>query len=175
VTLLAHLVGASQRVSAASARTTKVRELADFLKALPPEEIETAVHYLSGDLPQGRIGIGHSALQAIASKTPAGTETLTIAEVDHRLSMIGRLRGTGSAARRADALRDLSARTTPAEAAFLLRLLTGELRQGLLKRLPTSAKRSRSFAATSPSNGKWTALAYRYIRRARTSASIPAG
>jgi DNA ligase 1 len=132
VTLLAHLVGASQRVSAASARTTKVRELADFLKALPPEEIETAVHYLSGDLPQGRIGIGHSALQAIASKTPAGTETLTIAEVDHRLSLIAGMRGTGSAARRADALRDLSARTTPAEAAFLLRLLTGELRQGAL-------------------------------------------
>jgi DNA ligase-1 len=119
-------------VSAASARTTKVRELADFLKALPPEEIETAVHYLSGDLPQGRIGIGYSALQAIPSQAPAAAETLTIAEVDHRLSLIAGMRGTGSAARRADALRDLSARTTPAEAAFLLRLLTGELRQGAL-------------------------------------------
>jgi DNA ligase 1 len=132
MTLLAHLVGASQRVSAASARTTKVRELADFLKALPPEEIETAVHYLSGDLPQGRIGIGYSALQAIPSKAPAAAETLTIAEVDHSLSLIAGMRGTGSAARRADALRDLSARTTPAEAAFLLRLLMGELRQGAL-------------------------------------------
>jgi DNA ligase-1 len=132
VTLLAHLVGASRRVSAASARNTKVRELADCLKALPPEEIETAVHYLSGDLPQGRIGIGYSALQAISSKAPAAAETLTIAEVDHSLSLIAAMRGTGSAARRADALRDLSARTTPAEAAFLLRLLTGELRQGAL-------------------------------------------
>ena len=72
MTLLAHLVGASQRVSAASARTAKVRELADFLKALPPDEIETAVHYLSGDIPQGRIGIGYSALRALSSRTPAG-------------------------------------------------------------------------------------------------------
>ncbi|MGB6306390.1 MAG: hypothetical protein WBF89_01265, partial [Steroidobacteraceae bacterium] len=68
VTLLAHLVGASQRVSAASARTIKVRELAAFLTTLSPDEIETAVHYLSGDLPQGRIGIGYSALRAIASQ-----------------------------------------------------------------------------------------------------------
>jgi DNA ligase-1 len=132
VTLFAHLVGASQRVSATSARTLKVQELAAFLKALPPEEIETAVHYLSGDIPQGRIGIGYSALRAIVSKAPAGAQTLTIAEVDHGLSTIARLRGTGSAARRAEALRDLSARSTPGEAAFLLRLLTGELRQGAL-------------------------------------------
>ena len=139
MTLLDHLVGASRRVSAASARTTKVRELADFLKTLPSGEIETAVHYLSGDIPQGRIGIGHSALQFVAAKTPAGAQTLTIAEVDHGLSMIARMRGTGSAARRAQALRDLSARTTPDEAAFLLRLLTGELRQGALAGLMVDA------------------------------------
>ncbi len=75
-----------------------MRELADFLKTLPSEEIETAVHYLSGDIPQGRIGIGHSALQFVAAKTPAGAQTLTIAEVDHGLSMLARMRGTGSAA-----------------------------------------------------------------------------
>jgi DNA ligase 1 len=132
VTLLAHLVGASQRVGAASARTAKVRELADFLKALPPDEIETAVHYLSGDLPQGRIGIGYSALRALSSKTPEGAETLSIAEVDRGLSVIARTRGAGSVARRAEVLQDLCARATPSELTFLVRLLTGELRQGAL-------------------------------------------
>ncbi len=132
VTLLAHLVGASQRVSAASARTIKVRELAAFLTTLSPDEIETAVHYLSGDLPQGRIGIGYSALRAIASQAPAEAPTLTIAEIDRSLSGVARLRGPGSATRRAAALRELSARSTSAEAAFLLRLLSGELRQGAL-------------------------------------------
>ena len=132
MTLLAHLVGASSRVSAASARTAKVRELADFLKTLPPDEIDTAVHYLSGDIPQGRIGIGYSALRALTSKTPAGAETLSIAEVDHGLSMIDAARGAGSAARRSEILQDLCARATPSELTFLVRLLTGELRQGAL-------------------------------------------
>jgi hypothetical protein len=39
VILLADLVGTSQRVGATSARLRKVRELAVFLRALPPEEI----------------------------------------------------------------------------------------------------------------------------------------
>jgi DNA ligase-1 len=132
VTLLANLVGASQRVGASSARLTKVRELAAFLRALPPEEIETAVHYLSGETPQGRIGIGYSTLQAAASDTPATKATLSIAEVDHCLSMIAAMRGTGITARRAQALRDLFARATAAEHSFLLRLMVGELRQGAL-------------------------------------------
>jgi hypothetical protein len=38
----------------------KVRELAALLRALQPDEIETGVHYLSGELPQGRIGIGYA-------------------------------------------------------------------------------------------------------------------
>jgi len=139
VTLLAHLVGASQRVSAASARTAKVRELADFLKALPPDEIETAVHYLSGDIPQGRIGIGYSALRALSSKTPEGAETLSIAEIDRALSMIDEARGAGSAARRSELLQALCSRATPSELTFLVRLLTGELRQGALAGVMTDA------------------------------------
>src|ERR1700678_3178225 len=58
MTLFARLVDASQRVGASAARLTKVRELAALLRTLPPEEIETAVLYLSGDTRQGRIGIG---------------------------------------------------------------------------------------------------------------------
>jgi len=43
-----------------------VRELASFLRPLPTAEIEIAVHYLAGELPQGRIGIGSSQLRAAA-------------------------------------------------------------------------------------------------------------
>jgi DNA ligase-1 len=132
MTLLAHLVGTSQRVSTASARRTKVRELAAFLKALPPDEIETAVHYLSGEMTQGRIGISYKALQAAAATGAANEELLSIAEVDRSLAAIDAIRGTGSAARRTEALRALFARATPAEQEFLLRLVVGELRQGAL-------------------------------------------
>jgi DNA ligase-1 len=132
VTLLADLVATSQRVGAASARLRKVQELAAYLRALPPEEIETAVHYLSGETSQGRIGIGYSTLQSAASKAAAGAGTLSIAEVDHCLAAVAGIRGAGSAAHRAAALRELFSRATAAEQAFLLRLLVGELRQGAL-------------------------------------------
>jgi DNA ligase-1 len=132
MTLLARLVGTSQRVGTASARRTKVREIAAFLKALPPDEIETAVHYLSGEVTQGRIGITYKALRAAAAAGAANEELLSIAEVDRSLAAIDAIRGTGSAARRAAALHALFARATPAEQEFLLRLIVGELRQGAL-------------------------------------------
>jgi DNA ligase-1 len=132
MTLLAHLVGTSQRVGTASARRTKVREIASFLKALLPDEIETAVHYLSGEVTQGRIGISYKALQAAAATEAANEALLSIAEVDRSLAAIDAIRGTGSGARRAQALRVLFSRATPAEQEFLLRLVVGELRQGAL-------------------------------------------
>src|SRR6185312_14516136 len=76
MTLLANLVGTSQRVGAASARRAKVRELASFLEDLPPDDIETAVHYLSGEMTQGRIGIAYKALQAAAAIEAATEESL---------------------------------------------------------------------------------------------------
>src|SRR5450432_2752089 len=85
MTLLASLVGTSQRVGAASARRTKVREISDFLKALPAEEIETAVHYLSGEISQGRIGISYKALKAAAAAPPESEDRLSIGEADRSL------------------------------------------------------------------------------------------
>jgi DNA ligase-1 len=132
MTLFADLVGTSQRVGAASARRTKVRELASFLAALQPDEIDIAVHYLSGEIAQGRIGIAYKALQAAAATEMANEALLSIAEVDRSLATIADIRGAGSAARRAQALRALFSRATPAEQKFLLRLVVGELRQGAL-------------------------------------------
>ena len=131
MTLLADLVSASQRVGATSARLTKVRELSSFLSCLPADEIEITVHYLAGEIPQGRIGIGNRALQAALSK-PADSATLSIGEVDRCLTAIAGIRGGGSGTRRSAALKDVFLRATAAEQQFLLRLLVGELRQGAL-------------------------------------------
>jgi DNA ligase-1 len=132
MTRLARLVDASQRVGAASARRTKVRELASFLEALDPDEIEAAVHYLSGEITQGRIGIAYQALRAAAANDAAPEELLSIMDVDRSLAAIADIRGPGSAARRTAALRELLSRATAAEREFLLRLIVGELRQGAL-------------------------------------------
>jgi DNA ligase 1 len=132
VTLLAELGGASQRVGATAARKVKVRELSSLLRSLAPEEIDIGVHYLSGEIPQGKIGVGYSAVREAASTAAADVETLSIAEVDRGLTELAAIRGGGSAARRAQVLKELFSRSTVAEQQFLLRLLIGELRQGAL-------------------------------------------
>ncbi len=132
MTLLAALVSTSQRVGATSARLAKVRELADALRALEPGEIEVAVQYLSGETPQGRFGLSYATLHAASDVPDAHDSTLTILETDRRLGELAVLRGSGSAARRATALRELYALATGSEREFLMRLLVGELRQGAL-------------------------------------------
>lgn len=132
MTLLARLVDASQRVSATSARLEKVRELAQCLGALEPDEIGIGVQYLSGELPQGRVGIGYAALQAASAGVAADRAMLSITEVDRLLGEIASISGSGATARRAAALQELLSHATAVERAFLIRLLLGELRQGAL-------------------------------------------
>lgn len=134
MSLFADLVAVSERVGATRARLAKVRELAACLRAVEPSEIDTAVHYLSGEIPRGRFGIGYAALRKATERSGvAGSATLTIVDVDRSLTDIAALRGSGSAARRDQALQMLFARATHAEQEFLIRLLAGELRQGALE------------------------------------------
>jgi DNA ligase-1 len=132
MTSLQELVRTSQRVAATPAKIAKSRELAALLKTLQPEEIAIAVNYLSGEIPQGKIGIGFATLQAAAAAQSAVGASLSIGDLDGRLTELAGMRGGGSAARRAQGLRGLFSRATQDEAGFLLRLLTGELRQGAL-------------------------------------------
>ena len=132
MTLLVRLVEASDRVGASSARLAKVRELADLLRSLEPAEVAIGVQNLSGELSQGRIGIGPAVLQAAGNIPPADAASLSLTEVDRTLTDIAALRGPGVNSLRAAALRDLFGRATAAEQRFLFRLLLGELRQGAL-------------------------------------------
>jgi DNA ligase-1 len=133
MTLLSAIVATSSKVAATSARSAKVRELAACLRQLQPDELVIGVAYLSGEPPQGRFGIGYSVLKAASGGTYAVQPTLNLLEVDRRLTELAGIRGSGSSARRADALRDLFSRATEAEQQFLVRLLMGELRQGALE------------------------------------------
>ncbi len=88
------------------------------------------LHYLCGQLPQGRIGIGPSSLKVV-SDTPANPDpSLTLAQVDATFHQIGAVSGKGSKARRLQLLADLLAQADGAEQRFLFRLLGGEMRQG---------------------------------------------
>jgi DNA ligase-1 len=132
MSLLANLVATSQRVASTAARRNKVQELSSFLKALPADEIQIAVNYLSGEIPQGKIGIAYKPLHAAAATEAAADACLTLSEVDRSLGALADMRGAGSTVLRAHALKALFSLATPAEQQFLLRLLVGELRQGAL-------------------------------------------
>ena len=133
MTLLAEIVSTSARVGATPSRLTKARSIAELLGRLAPEEVGIAVSYLSGELPQGRIGIGYAALQTAASVSQAAEAAgLTIAQTDCHIAALAAIRGSGSAGRRGAVLQDLFSKATAAESMFLIRLLVGELRQGAL-------------------------------------------
>ncbi len=93
MTLLSAIVAASSKVAATSARSVKVRELAACLRQLQPDEIVIGVAYLSGEPPQGRFGIGYSVLKTASGGTYAVEPTLTLLEVDRRLTELAGIRG----------------------------------------------------------------------------------
>src|SRR3954465_13554604 len=121
MTRLADLVQTSDAVAETRARLAKVRPLAERLAALDHDEIAIGAQYLSGSVPQGRLGIGYALLQA-ASDGPAAKElTVTIADVDRTLGEIAVMRGAGATTLRTEALRRLFARATERVGEFLIR------------------------------------------------------
>ena len=139
--LLAVVVQTSETVSATRSRKAKIEALATLLSACAPDEVATVVCLLTGEPRQGRIGVGWSTLSAVRSRVGGapGGPPVTVAELDDALDRIAATTGAGSAAARQAILGDLFARSTPAEADFVVRLLTGELRQGALAGLMADA------------------------------------
>jgi DNA ligase-1 len=129
--LLRELAATSEAVASTSARGAKVERLAECLRRLEPAEVAIAVPYLSGELRQRQIGVGYAALRDLPG--PAAEPSLTLAEVDAALDLVGRLSGAGSQRERRRALAELAARATADEQRFLWRLLLGDLRQGALE------------------------------------------
>ena len=127
---LRDLVETSQAVAATRARGAKVQAIAALLARAAPEEIPAAVAFLSGELLQRQIGVGHALLRDLPA--PAAEPSLTVAEVDATFASIGALAGPGSQRARREALHALLARADADEQRFLVRLLAGDLGQGAL-------------------------------------------
>ncbi|WP_369167452.1 ATP-dependent DNA ligase [Streptomyces sp. R28] len=128
--LLTRLAHVSQEVAATSARSRKIALLAELFRGAEADDVPIVIPYLAGRLPQGRLGIGWKVLSRPV--TPAAEPTLTVREVDARLTELGKVSGTGSQAERARLVGELMAAATEGEQRFLLGLLTGEVRQGAL-------------------------------------------
>ncbi|MGH8690366.1 MAG: ATP-dependent DNA ligase [Burkholderiales bacterium] len=132
MTLLAEVVRASAAVAATPSRRAKISVLADCLRALAPGEVEIAIPYLSGEMRQGKVALGHSTVRS-AMVGAATTPSLTLMEADAFFEQLKATKGKGAAAQRAQQLAGLFSRATADEQDFLLRLIVGELRQGALE------------------------------------------
>jgi DNA ligase-1 len=128
--LLQELVDVSNAVARAPGRLDKTGKLAQFLKRLLPGEIRIAIAYLSGSLPQGRIGIGWSVISHGRAATPIPQPSLELLQVHDTFDRIANISGAGATRDRARHVIDLFSRATHSEQDFLVRLLSGELRQG---------------------------------------------
>ena len=130
---LADVVATSRDVAATPSRNAKIARLAALLRGAAPDQAAIAVSWLVGDLPQGRIGLGHAALRDAGDVTPADDATLSVSDANRVFTDIAAATGAGSTRARVQALRDLFVRATAEERDFLARLIYGDLRQGALE------------------------------------------
>ncbi|MET9911907.1 ATP-dependent DNA ligase [Streptomyces sp. NPDC006476] len=128
--LLARLAHVSQEVAATSARSRKIALLAELFRDAEADDVPIVIPYLAGRLPQGRLGVGWKVLSRPVA--PAADPTLTVREVDARLTELGKVSGSGSQAERTRLVGELMGAATVEEQRFLFGLLTGEVRQGAL-------------------------------------------
>jgi DNA ligase-1 len=137
---LAALTGLVDRVRATSKKTEKVALIAAVLGEARGRDAELLAMYLTGSLPQGRIGVGWSAIQAAMAAAPAAEgEPLALGDLDRAFDTLAAERGAGSGERRARTLHTLFARASDPERRLLAGLLLGEVHQGALDGLVLEA------------------------------------
>ncbi len=129
---LGRLVDLVEKVRATSRKLEKTALIAELLRQTAGRETELAALYLTGALPQGRIGVGWRTIQGAVPDSPPTGEPLTLPDVDRTFAVVAGAEGAGSAERKSRALRDLFARADGAQRRFLSGLLMGEIRQGAL-------------------------------------------
>ncbi|MEM7255669.1 MAG: ATP-dependent DNA ligase [Pseudomonadota bacterium] len=134
------LVSISADVASTRSRLKKVTHLSAGLAGLSGREVAIGVSYLSGILPQGKIGVGGAGLAKLRLPTTADkADHVAIADVDHIISDVAECQGAGAQQRKMDLLQGLVDRLSPSEASYLLRLILGELRQGALESIMVDA------------------------------------
>lgn len=126
-------------------RKRKTGLLAALLRASGEAEIGIVVSYLSGHLPQGKIGIGYAALREARDRTLGRQghgngnlgkrgrgrgDAMPLLDLDRTFRAIAEEKGSGSGARRRRLLADLFASISLPERNFVSGLILGELRQG---------------------------------------------
>jgi DNA ligase-1 len=137
--LFRDLVEVSKRVRATTQKKQKTSLLAECLKRGQGEEIALAAFYLSGQIPQGSLGIGWATLQKALGNLDQQPRPVSLPEMNRFFDEIAQSRGSGSVEKKVKALRDLFSSVREDEEEFLAGLIMGEVRQGALEGLVVEA------------------------------------
>ena len=131
MTLFADFTTLCRRLEATRSRLEKRRLTAEFLRAVPPGEIGTAVAFLMGRAfpPSDPRVLGMRGLPAVDG-APHGPP-LTLGDVAEAFGAVADATGAGSRRARTERLRHLVERASPDEREILLRLIVGEMRTGV--------------------------------------------
>ncbi len=130
---LSDLVNVSAAVSKTRSRLKKRALLSDCLRASDASTIRLIVSYLSGTLPQGRIGLGPATVNNVMGIVESGDDSTDLTDVDRIMSEIQATSGAGSKQRRETLFAELLSGASDEEQRFLAGLVLGELRQGALE------------------------------------------
>jgi DNA ligase-1 len=130
---LEELVHVSAAVAGTAGRLDKISKLAALFTLLPPDDVPTAIGFLTGWPRQGRIGVGWATVVSARDHEPATVSTLELGDVDSAFDQLLSVRGKNSGTERARLLGDLFSRATAEEQHFLAALMIGEVRQGALE------------------------------------------
>ena len=138
------LARVSAVVAATRGRLKKIELLSALLQRVPPAELPIAVKFLSGELTQGKIGLGSAAVRKSLDGLNKPTdgeqrERLSLADADALFTKIATIKGKGSTASRIELLLGLLSRASDAGRDFLVRLILGELRHGALEGIMVEA------------------------------------
>ena len=130
--MLLHLIATtSADVAATSSRIAKVERIVACLRAAAPEEVAVAVAYLSGELPQGTVGVGWARCGTCLHPRTSRHSRFSRSTRPYRVCNPSQARARRR--RGATSLEVLYARATAPEQRLLTGLFLGELRQGALE------------------------------------------
>ena len=118
-------------LEATPGRLDKVRLVAEFIRSLDTDEVETGVAYLTGrafPTSDARV-LGVRGLPV--ASPPAAEPSLMFVEVAETFATVGAASGAGSRRAREGGLTALAARATEDERILLQRIITGEMRTGV--------------------------------------------
>lgn len=130
---LSAVVDCSTEVGATRSRKKKTAALAALIEQTSDALLPTVVAWLSGELPEGRIGVGYAAIYGTLKETTgAEASSLSVEDVQEAITAIAAASGTGSVGRKRSLLASIFEAATEPERQFVAGLLSGELRQGAL-------------------------------------------